>query len=268
MIMKPMLCLARGLLGVGVAAALGGCEGGGSDSSLGAFNFSTAPVSSFVRVDRTGQPAVATALLSRACPTDPAAPVAPCTSATTILDAGGAVVNPGNAANPFNDQRDQFNRGDPVNDARDFAGPLTTGPQSNSLRNIHFEVGPALRALGLTPCSTETVVPPANNTQVNISQCAAQAAPVVVPDVITFNFAAAAGWPNGRHFDDPVADRILAAALLDLRVAGQTINSFVGVLNTWNGPVGAGCVAPCANTGDETGVASPLTFPYLRPAQP
>lgn len=266
MTMKRILAT-QGLVGVVAVAALGGCDGGGA-SGPGAFNFSTAPVASFVRVDRTGQPAVATALLSRACPTDPAPPVAPCTSATTILDAGGAPINPGNAANPFNDQRDQFNRGDPVNDARDFAGPLTTGPQSNSLRNIHFEVGPALRALGLTPCSTETVVPPATNAQVDISVCVAQVAPVVVPDVITFNFAAAAGWPNGRHFDDPVADRILAAALLNLSTPGQTINSFVGVLNTWNGPVGAGCVAPCAFTGDETGVVSPATFPYLRPAQP
>jgi hypothetical protein len=155
-----------------------------------------------------------------------------------------------------------------VNDARDFAGPLTTGPQANSLRNIHFETGPALRALGLTPCSTETVVPPPTNAQVDISACVAQVAPAVVPDVMTFNFAAPAGWPNGRHYDDPVADRLLAAALLNLATPGQTINSLVGVINVWNGPAGTGCVAPCAFTGDETGVASPATFPYLRTAQP
>lgn len=265
MIVKRILA-SYGLVGIGVVAALSGCDSGGGVSD--AFLFSTAPVESFVRVDRTGQPAVATALLSRACPTDPGPPVAPCTSATTILDAGAMPVNPGNAANPFNDQRDQFNRGDPVNDARDFAGPLTTGPQSNSLRNIHFEAGPALRALGLVPCSTETVSPPPTNAQVDISVCVAQAAPVVVPDVITFNFAAAAGWPNGRHYDDPVVDRILAAALLNLSTPGQTINSLVGVINRWNGPVGAGCVAPCPFTGDETGVISPSTFPYLRAAQP
>jgi hypothetical protein len=266
MSMKPTRFAAKGLMSLGIAAALSGCNsGGGSDF----FAFSTLPPASFVRVDRTGQPAVGTALLSRACPTDPAPPVAPCTSpGITIVDGGGVPINLGNAANPFNDQRDQLNRGDPINDARDFAVPFTVGPQANSLRNIHFEVGPQLRALGLVPCSTETVVPPANNTQVNIDTCVAQVAPVVLPDVVTFNFSAPAGWPNGRHFDDPVADRILAAALLNLSTPGQTINSLVGVINTWNGPAGQGCVAPCAFTGDETGAPSPNTFPYLRPAQP
>ncbi|HYI87304.1 MAG TPA: hypothetical protein VEX61_09435, partial [Burkholderiales bacterium] len=175
------------------------------------------------------------------------------------------------AANPFNDQRDQLNRGDPVNDVRDFAGPLTIGPQANSLRNIHFETRDAIIAVGLVPCSTVIIAPaPAvTNADIDISACVAQVqtAPVA-PDVITFNFGAPAGWPNGRHYDDPVADRLLAAALLNLATPGQTINSLVGVINTWNGPVGAGCVAPCAFTGDETGVASPATFPYLRPAQP
>ena len=99
----------------------------------------------------------------------------------------------------------------------------------------------------------------------------AQTAPIF-PDVMAFdaNVGVAAGWPNGRHFDDPVVDRLLAAALL--RISGvappHTINSLVGVINTWNGPSGAGCVAPCAFTGDETLTVSPATFPYLRTAQP
>lgn len=251
--MRSILFVAKGLLGVGVVAVLSGCGGGGgSGDSAGPFVFSTEPQASFVRVDRTGQPAIATALLSRECPTTP--PETPCNAATTI-NVGGMPVNPGNAANPFNDQRDQFNRGDPANDARDFAGPLTTGPQSNSLQNIHFEVGPQLRALGLTPCSTETVSPPANRTQVDISACVAQVAPVVLPDVITFDFAAPAGWPNGRGFDDPVVDRLLAAALLRISGPGapHNINTLVGVINP---------------TIDETGTPSPSTFPYLRPAQP
>lgn len=224
---------------LGTSFILGGCSN--SDDAL-KFEFNTAAKERYVRVDRTGQPAIATALLSRDTAIQPIGPT-------------GSLLNPGNATNTFNDQRDSLNRGDPINDARDFAGMLTVGPQSNSLRNIHYEVGPALRALGLTPCSTETVTPPTSNAQVDISTCVAQAAPVILPDVITYNLNAPAGWPNGRGYDDPVVDRLLAAALL--RISGtappHTLNTLVGVIN----PV-----------RDEAGTALPATFPHLRPAQP
>ena len=228
-------------VGFAVALVLSGCSGGGDVGTL-RFDFSTATEDRYLRVDRTGQPAIATALLSR----DPAiSPIGPT----------GAVLNPGNASNTFNNQRDALNRGDPINDGRDFAGLLTVGPQSNSLRNIHYKVGPALRALGLTPCSTEMVTPPASNAQVDISACAAVVAPVILPDVITYDLNAAPGWPNGRGYDDPVVDRLLSAALL--RVSGasppHTLNTLVGVINP---------------TRDETGTALPATFPHLRPAQP
>lgn len=233
----PFLCTA---IGVAVALALSGC--GGSDDSNVKFDFSTATKDRYVRVDRTGQPAIATALLSR----DPAiSPIGP----------SGAILNPGNSSNSFNNQRDALNRGEPVNDGRDFAGLLTVGPQSNSLRNIHYKVGPQLRSLGLTPCSTETVTPPASNADVDISACVAVVAPVVLPDVITYDINAAPGWPNGRGYDDPVVDRLLSAALL--KVSGtsppHTINTLVGVINP---------------TRDESGTALPAAFPHLRGAQP
>lgn len=233
-----------------VATTLGACDSGGGSE----------PLTSFSRVDRTGQPAVATALLSRDCPGG----VAPCDSPTTVQ---AVALNPGAGANPFNDQRDQFNRGDPANDGQ-FAVTLTVGPQSNSLQNIHFEVRPQLLALGLAPCSTEPPGGAMSRTQVDISRCVAQAAPVIIPDAITYTFAAPAGWPNGRHYDDPVVDRLLAAALLDLSAPGQNLNTLVGVLNRWTGPAQTGCVAPCAFTGDETNTPSPATFPFLRPAHP
>ncbi|MCY7388444.1 MAG: hypothetical protein LH481_10330 [Burkholderiales bacterium] len=233
----------KGLLssiGVATVFALSGCSN--NDNSAPQFAFNAAAKDRYVRVDRTGEPALATALLSR----DPA---------VTPTGPSGALLNPGNASNGFNDQRDALNRGDPANDARDFAGMLTVGPQSNSLRNIHYKVGPALRALGLTPCSTETVTPPTSNAQVDISTCVAQAAPVILPDVITYDLNAAPGWPNGRSFDDPVVDRLLAAALL--RISGTSpphnINTLVGVINP---------------SRDETGVASPAAFPHMRAAQP
>ncbi len=232
---------ARSVLLISLAVVLGGCSGD-NESSSPRYDFSTATKDRYVRVDRTGQPAIATALLSR----DPA---------ITPTGPSGALLNPGNSSNTFNNQRDALNRGDPINDGRDFAGLFTVGPQSNSLRNIHYKVGPALRALGLTPCSTETVTPPTSNAQVDISACVAVVAPVVLPDAITYDLSAAPGWPNGRGYDDPVVDRLLSAALL--RVSGtsppHTLNTLVGVINP---------------TRDESGTSLPAAFPHLRPAQP
>jgi hypothetical protein len=102
----------------------------------------------------------------------------------------------------------------------------------------------------------------------------AQAAPVIVPDVLVYDFSKPGGFPNGRHYDDPVADRLLAAALLQISptaaggAAPHNLNTLVGVIDTWNGPVGQACNAPCPNTGDESGAVSPTTFPFLRPPNP
>ncbi len=258
------------LTGLAAITLLSACSGGGSNPPpapptgprAAEFNFDTTPADSalYVRVDRTGAPAVATALLSKA-------------TNVTITGVGGGVLNPATAANNFNDQRDQLNRGDPVNDFADFAGVMVAGPQSNSLKNIHFKLNAEMRALGLTPCSTLPAGGAATNADVNVDTCVAQAAPVILPDVITYDFSAPEGFPNGRTFDDPVADRLLAAALLKISATGgvpapHTINALVGVIDPWNGPTGAACPAPCKFTGDETGTAPVTTFPYLRPVLP
>lgn len=229
------------LLAVAAVAVIASC-GGSSDDGVGAFAFSTAAPEAFVRVDRTGQPALASALLSR---TD---------GVPAPVDGAGRAINPGalNAFNRFDNQRDALNRGNPINDAADFAFMLTRGPQVNSLANYHFKLGPQLRLLGLVPCSTETVVPPASSADVNIDTCVAQAAPVVVPDVMTYNPNAAPGWPNGRRYDDPVVDRLLAAALLRLG-APHGLDDLVGTINA---------------TQDETGTPLPSAFPFLRAAHP
>jgi hypothetical protein len=223
---------------IAVTAALAGCSSSNNPSTDGGYSFRSDAPDRYVRVDRTGQPAIATALLSR----DPAiVPIGPT----------GSMLNPGNTANSFNNQRDALNRGDPVNDARDFAGLFTAGPQSNTLSNIHYEVGPQLRSIDLTLCSFEKVVPPASKADVDISGCVAQVAPVVLPDVITYNTTSPAGWPNGRGYDDPVVDRLLSAALLKISGAGapHTINTLVGVINP---------------TRDESNTVLPPTFPHLR----
>lgn len=252
--------------GLAALAFLSAC-GGGSDNPVetsspaaaSEFVFDPTPSNSplYLRVDRTGAPAVGTALLSR-------------DTAVVITGVGGGILNPGQAANPFNDQRDQLNRGDPANDGRDFAATFVAGPQLNSLQNIHFRIARELRALGLTPCSTEPAGGATSRDQVNVDVCVAQAAPVIIPDVITYDFAAPEGFPNGRTYDDPVVDRILAAALLRISGPGAPhhLNSLLGVINTWNGPAGVACPNPCRFTGDETNTFSPATFPYLRPAYP
>ena len=242
--MKTFLNVTKILVGLGVAAVLGGCGGGGGDGS-DPFNFRSESADRYVRIDRTGEPAIATALLSRVVDNP------------TPVDGSGKPVNPGagNRFNGFNDQRDALNRGDPINDARDFAFMLTQGPQINALANYHYELGPQLRSLGFTPCSTEIASPPSGIGQVDIATCVAQVAPVVLPDVITFDPNTPTSWPNGRGYDDPVVDRLLAAALLKISGPGapHNINTLVGVINP---------------TKDETGTPLPAAFPYLRAAHP
>lgn len=248
--------------------ALGACDEDDKQAQVAqpvqplGFQFDATPANSpmFLRVDRTGAPAIGTALLSRS-------------EAVVITGVGGGILNPGIRSNNFNDQRDQLNRGDPVNDARDFASIFVAGPQPNSLRNIHFKIAGELRALGLTPCSTVPAGGAITSADVNVDACVAQAAPVILPDVIVYDFSQPEGFPNGRTYDDPVVDMILAAALLRISPNGSTpaphgLNSLVGVLNTWNGPAGTACPAPCRFTGDETGTVSPATFPYLRTPHP
>lgn len=240
--MNRFLECSRWLAGVGIAALLAGCGGGGGGDS---FDFRSESADRYVRVDRMGEPALGTALLSRNV------------NNPIPVDGDGNVVNPGqsNVFNSSNNQRDAFNRGEPVNDARDFAFMLTQGPQINSLASFHFELGPQLRTLGLTPCSTETATPPSGIAQVDISGCVAQVAGAVLPDVVTLDPNTATSWPNGRSFDDPVVDRLLAAALLKIGGAGapHDINTLVGVINP---------------TRDESGTLSPAAFPHLRAAHP
>ncbi len=254
------------LAGLAALVLLSACNGGSNTTPapdtaprVAEFAFDPTPSDSalYTRVDRTGAPAVGTALLSRA-------------TTVTITGVDGSILNPGIPTNPFNDQRDQLNRGDPVNDFRDFAGTMVAGPQDNSLQNIHFKLNAELRALGLTPCSTVPAGGPVTKADVNVDLCVAQAAPVILPDVITYDFQAPEGFPNGRTFDDPVVDRLLAAALLRLTATGgpHGINALLGVIDPWNGPTGQPCPAPCRFTGDETGTTLPTAFPYLRPTLP
>jgi hypothetical protein len=234
------------VLGLAAAAVLAGCGGGGGNGGgSDDFTYRSDRADRYLRVDRMGDPAVGTAFLSRNVGTP------------SPVDGNGNPVNPGtgNRFNNSDNQRDAFNRGLPVNDVRDFTFMLTRGAQINSLANYHYNVGPQLRSINLTPCSVEIVSPPSSTADVDISTCIAQVVPYLLPDVITYDPNAAPGWPNGRGFDDPVGDRLIALALL--KVSGPNpphdINTLVGVLNP---------------AKDETGIPSPTTFPHLRDAYP
>lgn len=202
-------------------AASGVMLGAGCDSSS---NFTprdirTNAVTDYSRVDRMGQPAVATALLRG----DPA------TSRASVPDNGA------------NNERDNFNQGNPGGDAG-FAAAFV-----DTLQFVNDALADDLDNFPVPRCSTG-----GNPGMTNIDACVAVAAPVVIPDVITLNTGAANGWPNGRLPDDPVVDRILAAVLLDLSADGITLDTLADLpLN------------PATNDA-VAGDPSPAVFPYLR----
>lgn len=219
------------LLVLFAALSLAGCDndGGGQGPRataspapappLSGFEFRQDSPDAYVRVDRMGQPATNTALLS---------PVA------------GTGVGFG-----ADNSRDSFNRSSPDTDAQ-FAVPMV-----NRLRVLHQQLAPALDAFDnpqVTRCSIGM------GSQINIDQCIAQAAPVILPDVITLDLSLPDRWPNGRHPDDPVVDVLLALALLDMRVHGTELLANLPLNPRFND----------ATFND----FSPAEFPFLRPAHP
>lgn len=216
-------------------------DGAGGPAAIppGPFEFRSEAAAMYVRIDRMGQPATGTALLSRA--------------------PGSAPADPTNVFNGFNNQRDAFNRDDPADDNANFLPAAAA-----TLRVIHVELAPAVRALGLTTCSTGT------GAATDISQCAAQvtvedSGPTrtsvsISPDVMTLNPADPDGWPNGRRFDDNVINRLLSAALLDTRVHPITLLEGVPLNPRSNDANPAGTTLPQD--------LSPAAFPYIRPRHP
>lgn len=102
---------------------------------------------------------------------------------------------------PAGTTRDRFNFGEPGDDG-DYSGQIVT-----RLNKIHFELDDDLLAAGLTPCA--------------IDVCIRQAVPGIVPDVIHLAPAQPDAFPNGRTLADPVVDRLVAIALLDLTGPGD-----------------------------------------------
>ena len=102
---------------------------------------------------------------------------------------------------PAGATRDTFNFGEPRDDGN-FSAQIVP-----RLNKIHFELDDDLIAGGLTPCALDL--------------CIQQAVPGIVPDVIHLTVAEPDGFPNARTLDDPVVDRLVAIALLDLTTPGD-----------------------------------------------
>lgn len=134
--------------------------------------------------------------------------------------------------------KDNYNASNPTDDAAGtFVGEIVA-----SVQFLHGALDDDLTGLGLTPCAGSATEPA-------IGQCIDQAAPFVVPDVLTIDTAGVAGFPNGRALPDPVIDVTLALILLDLSVHD------VGLLASLP-------LNPAAND-----LAFPTAFPYLAAAQ-
>jgi len=126
--------------------------------------------------------------------------------------------------------KDAYNAANPADDVTlAFAGEITT-----NVAAIHSALDDDLTGLGLTPCEP--------------TACVGQAAPAVIPDALSVDTTAVAGFPNGRMLADPVIDITLALVLLDLGTHGA--DTFAGLpLN------------PPAND-----LTFPADFPHLAPA--
>ncbi|NNE43345.1 MAG: DUF4331 family protein [Gemmatimonadetes bacterium] len=110
--------------------------------------------------------------------------------------------------------KDAYNVANPTDDAAGtFVGEITA-----NVDFLHSALDDDLTGLGLTPCAT--------------GDCVGQAAPFVVPDVITLDTSQPAGFPNGRRLTDPVIDVTLALVLLDLSV--HPVDTLIGVNPTAN----------------------------------
>lgn len=166
---------------------------GEAGQDLTAFDFRTDAPGAYTRVDRMGMPAVSTALIT---------------------------------------DKNAYNDADP-NDDVTVGQSLPQFVESDIapvLATLHEALRDDLDGASLTRCST------GEGATIDILPCATQeVAPgvsvldLIVPDTLTVDPTAPAGFPNGRRLTDPVMDVTLSIILLDLSV--HAADTLVGVLN-------------------------------------
>lgn len=99
------------------------------------------------------------------------------------------------------DNKDAYNAATPTDDAASTFVPDIL----MNVGGLHMALDDDLMGFGLTPCDPMT-------------SCAAQGAPLVVPDTLKIDITQPSGFPNGRRLDNPVIDITLAVIMLDLSV--------------------------------------------------
>ncbi len=159
-------------------------DGGGV--CVGGWDFRSDDPTDYTRVDRMGMPAVSTALVS---------------------DTGGTETT-----------KNDYNDGDPEADVA-----MTFVPELGAnLQGLHTVLDvDDLAGAGLISCAAPVTFDPT----ACLAQEVAPGVPVgalVIPDTLTVNTSAAAGFPNGRLLSDPVIDVTLAVILLDLDAGTQS----------------------------------------------
>ena len=107
--------------------------------------------------------------------------------------------------------KDAYNQDDPITDV---TGKWATEITAN-VQGLHTALDDDLAGLNLQPCATNT--------------CVTQAAPIVIPDVLTLDLTQPSAFPNGRRLTDPVMDITLAVILLDLNANNQTASLFANL---------------------------------------
>lgn len=145
-----------------------------------------------------------------------------------------------------------------TNFSRSLRGKLATAPLIVMLGLLAAcgddEMAPPPVDVAPTPTPSPTPTP----TSFDVGPCLNQVVPgtggvtvagAVVPDTLTLNLAADAGFPNGRLLADPVIDVTLAVIFLDLSA---------------NGP---GTLAGLPLNPSANDVPLPAGFPFLAPAQ-
>jgi len=198
----------------------------GTDAGTTGFAFRTEMPGDYTRVDRMGMPAVATALIPSA-------------------------------------KKDEYNSVDPTDGFATGAGAACAdlvscrwaGDYVASITAIHeltnsagMNLNQQLMGLGLTACADGG----ACATQ-PIAAGAPPVASLVIPDVLTIDTTATAGFPNGRKLSDPAMDITISVILLDLSV--HTPATFTDL--DGDGTPGPS-LNPLAND-----VAFGTTFPYV-----
>lgn len=207
-------------------------DGGGV--CIGGWNFNAADISTpamvaanYTRVDRMGMPAIATALVG------------------TLTEADDMTARYA--------LKDDYNDDNPEDDTAANRG----GEFTNNLLILHGVLRDDLTdsppdGAGLTDAQLCVDYGTLGVTPDDVSECIAQAAPLVLPDVLSVDRTAPVTFPNGRDLPDKVIDLTLGVILLDTP-GGDTAGGGID---------GTELVGTNPETNDATFLT---TFPYLAP---